>query len=127
MSTSKPRVIQNFEKLSQELQEQIKLVYPEGFSQHLIKFTNAKGEKVSALPFETDDRIYMVRMSVETAKAIIADDEDYDDDGNLRDDVREKYEGEHADVDYLDMNDNYDGDEEDSDDKDDTEDDDDER
>ncbi|MHA7128680.1 hypothetical protein [Algoriphagus namhaensis] len=107
MSTQKLRVIQDYEKLSKEIQEQIKLVYPEGYRDHLISFTNAKGERVSALPFETNDKIYMVRMTAEKAVMLVENDDDYDDDGNLKEDVKEQYEDDHADVDYLSENDNY--------------------
>ena len=40
MKTNKLRVIQDFEKVSQDIQEQIKLVYPEGFSEYLVEFKN---------------------------------------------------------------------------------------
>ena len=107
MADSKTRVIQDYEKLSLELQEQIKLVYPEGFSQHLVTFKNGKGEEATALPFETFEKMYMVRMTKATARKIIAADEDYDDEGNLKDEIREQYEDDHSDVDYLSENDNY--------------------
>jgi hypothetical protein len=110
MDTNKSRVITDYEKLSDELIEQIKLVYPEGFSQHLISFTNSKGEKVSALRFETFEKIYLIRMTSQMAVQIIEDDTDYDDDGVLKSGAREKYEEEHADIDYLSENDNYDED-----------------
>ncbi|MCF8297185.1 MAG: hypothetical protein K9J13_06540 [Saprospiraceae bacterium] len=103
----KLRVIQDYEKLSKELQEQVKLVYPEGYSQHLIVFTNSKGERVSALPFETFDKIYLIRMSVSKADQIISDDNDYNDDGLLKESTREKYEDKHSDVEYLSENENY--------------------
>jgi hypothetical protein len=107
MKTNKLRVIQDFEKVSTEIQEQIKLVFPDGFSQHLIEFKNKNNETVFALPFETDDKIYMIRMSFRKAIQIIKDDSDYDDDGILKDDIREKYEDEHSDVEYLSENENY--------------------
>ncbi|PLX19658.1 MAG: hypothetical protein C0599_10510 [Salinivirgaceae bacterium] len=107
METNKSRVIVDYEKLSDELIEQIKLVYPTGFSQHLISFTNAKGENVSALRFETFEKIYLIRMTNKMAVQIIEDDADYDDDGVLKDGVREKLEEEHSEVDYLTENDNY--------------------
>jgi len=98
METNKAKVIQNYEKLSTEIQEQIKLYYLEGFSEHLIEFTNSKGESVSALPFETEDKIYMVRMSVRKAMELVDQDSDYDDDGvllsNRREQFEEKYAGE---------------------------------
>lgn len=107
METNKLRVIQDYEKLSTEIKEQIKLVYPEGFSQHLIEFVNDKGELVNALRFETFEKIYMIRMSIKKAKQIIQEDSDYDDDGTLKVHIKEKYEDEHSDIEYLSENENY--------------------
>jgi len=101
MSTNKPRVIKDFEKLDDAIQEQIKLTYPRGFSKHLIQFTNREGSKVSALPFETDEKYYLVRMTVTEARKIILRDEDYDEDGKLRTEIREDYEDKYADLDYI--------------------------
>lgn len=107
MKTNKIRVIQDYEKLNEDIKEQIKLVYPEGFSQHLIEFTNSKGEKVSALPFETFEKVYMIRMSIRKADQIIRDDIDYDDEGFLKENSKEKYEDKYDDIDYLSENENY--------------------
>lgn len=96
MTSSKPRVIKDYEKLPQEIQEQIKLEYPYGFSDSLITFTNKDGGIVSALPFETDDRYYMVRMTVHEALQIIEDDDDFDADGTLKDGIKEEYESKYA-------------------------------
>ena len=101
MSTSKPRVIKDFEKLETELQEQIKLAYPEGFHDNLIYFYNKEGKKVTALPFETDDRYYMLRMTVAEAKQIIEDDDDFGDDGTLKDSVKDDYEEKYGDLDHM--------------------------
>lgn len=108
MNSNKLRVIQDYEKLSNEIKEQIKLVYPEGFSAHLIEFKNKNGEKVSALPFETFEKIYMVRMSITKAERIIMEDSDYDEDGLLKDHIKEKYEDDYSDIEYLSENENYD-------------------
>jgi len=110
MEINKSRVVVDYEKLSDELVEQIKLVYPSGFIQHLISFINSKGEKISALRFETFEKIYLIRMTKQLAKQIIEEDSDYDDDGNLKDNIREQYEEEHSDIDYLSENDNYEDD-----------------
>ena len=107
METNKTRIIKDYEKLSDEIKEQIKLVFQDGYSQHLIQFRNAQGEIVSALPFETFDVKYMIRMSVSKANQLIEKDPDYDDDGNLKKNAREKYEDEHADIDYLTENETY--------------------
>ena len=107
MKTNKLRVIQDYEKLNIELKEQIKLVYPEGYSQYLIEFKNKKDETVSALPFETDEKIYLIRMSVKKAQKIVMEDSDYDDEGNLKEHIKDKYEDEHSDIEYLSENENY--------------------
>jgi len=79
MSTpnAKPRVIKDFDKLDQDIQEQSK--------------------RVSALPFETEEKHYLVRMTIEEAQQIIEDDDDYDGDGNLKDEIKEEYEDKHED------------------------------
>lgn len=101
MQPSKPRVIKDFEKLDDKIQEQIKLAYPYGFYESLIHFYDKEGKKVSALPFETDEKYYMIRMTREEAKAIIKDDEDFDTDGNLKEDIKDDYETKYGDLDYM--------------------------
>jgi len=98
---TKPRVIKDYEKLPEEIQEQIKLVYPEGFSDHLIRFTNKDGKRVSALPFETDEKYYLVRMTVQEAKALVREDEDYDEEGSLKTEIKEAYHDKYADLDHV--------------------------
>jgi hypothetical protein len=93
MSNGKPRIAKDFDKLSEELVNRIKLEYPFGFEDNLIIYTDAKGAKVSALPFDTDEAYYLVRMTRLEAQKIIEDDDDYDDDGNLRDDFADDVEG----------------------------------
>ncbi len=107
---SKPRVVKDYEKLPDNIKEQLKLVYPKGFTEHLVSFVNKEGEKKLGLPFETDDYYYLIRMSVNKAVSIIEDDDDYDDDGNLKDFIKEEYEEKYSDVDYLDSNVNDDND-----------------
>lgn len=120
-SPSKPRVIKDFEKLDTDIQEQIKLEYPEGFEDNLIHFTNKEGKRVSALPFETEEKYYLVRMTIEEAQQIIEDDDDYDDDGNLKDDIKMEYAEKHGDEEEMDDEDDsdpYDDPEESDDDED---------
>ena len=88
---NKPRVIKNYDKLDEEVLLQIKLRYPEGFADALIRFTDVNGKLSSALPFETEEKYYLVRMTKHEALLIIDDDDDYDDDGNLLDEAREAY------------------------------------
>ena len=96
-SNSKQRVYTTFEKLSEEIKERIKLEYPTGFSEELISFYDKDGIRISALRFETDEKIYLVKMTVSTAEKIVENDDDYDDEGNLKEDVKEEYEEKHSD------------------------------
>jgi hypothetical protein len=89
---NKPRVVKDYDKLDESVQQQIKLHYPKGFEDNLVKFQNKEGHTVSALPFETEEKYYLIRMTILEAQEIIEDDEDYDDDGFLREDAKEEYE-----------------------------------
>ena len=89
---SKPKVITEFEKLEQDLQERIKLNYPQGFEKHLIQFKNKKKHLISALPYEAEDRYYLVKMSREKAHSIVVNDSDYNDNGMLKSDIMAAYE-----------------------------------
>lgn len=100
---SKPRLIKDYEKVPDDIKEQIKISYPHGYHKQLIEFTNKDGNRVSALPFETDEVYYLIRMTVEEAKSIVRDDDDFDDEGNLKDDIQDEYEDKYSDVEYLDI------------------------
>lgn len=113
MDNAKPRIVKDFEKLDPEIQEQIKLQYPEGFHENLVSYYDKDGLKRSALPFETEEKYYLVRMSVAEAKQIIEEDDDYDDDGVLRSDVQEDYEEKHGESDYESSDEEEEGGEED--------------
>lgn len=114
---NKPKVIKDYDKLPEEVIEQIKLVYPRGFTRHLVTFYNKEGERKMGLPFETEDYYYLIRMTVVKAENIIEQDDDYDDDGNLKNKVKRKYEDKYEDLDFLDeLNSNDDNDFGDSDD-----------
>ena len=84
--SNKPRLVKDYDKLPLDIQGQIKLNYPQGFAGSLITYIDAKGKVVSALPYETEDYYYLVRMTLAEAYDIIENDEDFGDDGILRDD-----------------------------------------
>jgi hypothetical protein len=98
---AKPRVIKDYDKLEVKIQEQIKLAYPYGFSEDLIRYTDKAGKYVSALTFETDERYFLVRMTYAEALVLVEGDEDYDDDGNLKEGVKGDYEGKYGDLGYM--------------------------
>jgi hypothetical protein len=99
--SNKPRVVKDYEKVDEAIIEQIKLNYPYGFDKHLIQFKNAKGQLISALPFEAEDRYYLIRMTRAEAQEIIDDDDDYNDDGILKDKVKEAYQDKYIDEDEV--------------------------
>jgi len=101
MKIDKPRVIKDYNKLDKDLQEQIKLVYDDGFAENLIHFFDKNGIKITVLPFETEDKYYMLRMTENEAVQIVDDDDDYDDDGFLKNKVKQDYEDKYADMDHI--------------------------
>lgn len=84
--TTKKRVIKDYETLPEDIKTRIKMAYPRGFAQNLVYYTDRNGKRVSALPFDTEEVYYLVRMTVNEAVQIIEEDEDYDSEGVLRDD-----------------------------------------
>lgn len=73
----------------------------------MVQLTNSKGLQVTTLQFETNEKIYILRMSEKLAYQIMVDDDDFDDDFNLKADIKEDYEEKHSDVDYLSDKENY--------------------
>lgn len=110
---SKPKVLKDYDQLSEEVKEQIKLVYPKGFSDHLVAYVNKEGENKKALPFETEDYYYLIRMSASLAEKIIEEDDDFNEHGELRKSVAEDYMEKHEDTEYMSYNANEDNDFED--------------
>jgi len=98
---SKPRIVKDYEKLSDEVVEQLKIIYPYGFTKHLVVFKNKEGELKKGLPFETEDYYYLIRMTEQKALNIVEEDEDYDDDGILKKKVRSKFEDKYEDDDFI--------------------------
>lgn len=101
MKVNKPRVIKDYNKLDKDLQQQIKLVYADGFADHLIHFFDKNGLKITVLPFETEDKYYMLRMTENEAVQIVDEDDDFDEDGFLKTEVKQDYEDKYADMDHI--------------------------
>ncbi len=82
-SSDKRRVIVDYKNVTQDILELFTDRYPYGYEDaDIIKFKNAKGENVLAVPFETKDTKYLVKVSVEMdakIEAYMDDDEDDDD------------------------------------------------
>jgi DNA-directed RNA polymerase subunit delta len=74
---SKKRIVKDYENLSPELMELLHAAYPDGFAGATISFFDRDGKRVSAIPFETDEIYYLVRMVEKKAKPP-KDDDDLD-------------------------------------------------
>lgn len=90
---NRPHLVKDFDKLSPDLQEKIKLFYPFGFEDHLITFYDSKGATITALPYENEQFSYLVRMTKTQAQILIEEDTDYDATGKLKERIKEEYEG----------------------------------
>ncbi len=98
MNVTKPRVVKDFEKLEPIIQQKVKHTFPYGFTEDLIYYHDKDGNRVSALPFETEDKYYLIRMTVSQALQIVADDDDYDDDGELKEEIKSDYAAKFGDL-----------------------------
>jgi len=59
---AKKRLIKSYEQLSEDLIEKLKESYPDGFEDRTITFTNPRGEIEVAIPFETDEIYYLIKL-----------------------------------------------------------------
>lgn len=103
--SAKPRVVKDYDKIDDAIKEQIKLFYPYGFDKDLVTFKNAQGKFVSALPFEAEDKYYLIRMTRAEALEIMDEDEDFDDDGNLKDEIKHELEVKYDDEELISVDD----------------------
>ena len=58
----KKRIIKSYEQLSEEMVEKLKEKYPDGFEDRTITFTNPRGEIEVAVPFETEEIYYLIKL-----------------------------------------------------------------
>lgn len=94
---TKKRLVKDYDALPDDIVRLLKSKYPDGYATHLITYPDKEGKKVSALPFETEDAYYLIRMTISEAKRIVKEDEDYDDEGQLREDYADVEVGEEFD------------------------------
>lgn len=71
-NTNKKRIIKSYEKLTDEFLAQIQAAYPLGFSQHIIYYTDRDGKLQPAVPYETEDTYYMIKVPVQ---AVVVEEE----------------------------------------------------
>ena len=72
----KLKVVTDYSKLSPELLSLFNETYPQGIAGHTVRFPNAKGEIVTAVRLETEDRIYLVKLSAKAKEILTEEDLD---------------------------------------------------
>lgn len=72
----KPKVVTDYSKLTPELINLFNETYPTGIAGQTIRFPNAKGEIVTAVRLETEDRIYLVKLSARAKEVLTEEDLD---------------------------------------------------
>jgi len=65
----KPKIIKTFSKIDSQLHNLIKEKFPLGFEKHLISFTEKEGKYCKALPFETEEYSYLIKINSMTEAA----------------------------------------------------------
>ncbi len=72
----KPKVAIDYSKLSPELLDLFDDTYPNGVAGHTIRFPNSKGEIVTSVRLETEDTIYLVKLSARPKEVLTEEDLD---------------------------------------------------
>ena len=76
----KKHIATSFHNLSPELQEAVKAKYPLGFTDAMIRVDKPNGDFFYAVPYDTDEIAYMVKIDVTVDDNSHDDDKDYYDD-----------------------------------------------
>lgn len=76
----KKHIATSFHNLSPELQEAVKAKYPLGFTDAMIRVNKPNGDFFYAVPYDTDEIAYMVKIDVKVDDNSHDDDKDYYDD-----------------------------------------------
>ncbi len=88
---SKRRAIISYDKLSIEQKKQILRDFPDGYINHLTTIKTPTGEVLDALVWETEEVIYLVKINkvMPKAKAVVSEEENFEDDFDKVDDLKD--------------------------------------
>ncbi|WP_066221687.1 hypothetical protein [Formosa haliotis] len=82
------RVIVDYQKLNEDILNLLVEKFPDGYDDaDIISFRNAKNEVVEAVEVRTEDTVYLVKVGVRLAQAMVNFIEDDDDDVSPDDNV----------------------------------------
>ena len=80
----KRRSVVSFANLPEELQEEVKKLYPYGYNEAMMRIEKPNGDFFYAVPFETEEVSYLVKVTVKIDDHI----EDNDDSDYYTDDLK---------------------------------------
>lgn len=89
-TTVKKHIVTSFHNLAPEIQEAVKAKYPLGFTDAMIRVDKPNGDFFYAVPYDTDEIAYMVKVDVKVDDNSHDDDDKdyYDDDIKGADDIQ---------------------------------------
>lgn len=61
---TKKRLVTSFQKLTPEMQEEVKAKYPLGFSDAMMRIDKPNGDFFYAVSYETEEIVYLVKIDV---------------------------------------------------------------
>jgi hypothetical protein len=112
---SKRRAIISYDKLSIDQKKQILRDYPDGYINHLTTIKTPTGETLDALIWETDEVIYLVKVSKITPKlkpAAEVEEDDFDEVADIKEDETEDEDEDDFEEPFDDADEDEDSDEE---------------
>ena len=79
--SAKKKLVVSLKNMTPELQEEVKAAYPTGFADYMMRIPKPNGEFFFAVPFETEEISYLVKIDVKIDDASHEEeDRDYYDD-----------------------------------------------
>jgi len=90
-NTTKKHIVTSFHNLSVEMQEALREQYPLGFSDAMMRIDKPNGDFFYAVPFDTEEVAYLVKIDVKIDDNSQDDDEKdyYDDEIKGADDIQD--------------------------------------
>ena len=94
----KKHIVTSFHNLSPEMQDAVKEKYPLGFTDAMMRVDKPNGDFFYAVPYDTDEIAYMIKVDVKIDDNSPEDDEKdyYDDEIKGADDIQSDDEGSDA-------------------------------
>lgn len=94
-NAAKKHIVTSFRNMASELQDAVKEKYPLGFTDAMLRVDKPNGDFFYAVPFETEEIAYLVKIDVRIDNNSHEDDEKdyYDDDIKGADDLHDDDDG----------------------------------